>query len=240
MRLRKFLRKIHRWIGVLASVWLLLLATTGFLLQHKDDWNLDQQYTESKLLLSLYKIGNQYISFETNNSSIAQLDYQIYINKQPVQKLEQQIIAAIYQQPNWIVATDTKVIWINEDGQILQSLDELDGLPTKIENLGNDQYDLFIQSENKSINLETLKPSSLVINWSQASQSEDLKQQLMHQASHNYLSYQQLLFDLHAGITSPSLLNDFAALALIFLSLSGIIIFVKKSFKSQKPSTKIK
>ena len=74
----------------------------------------------------------------------------------------------------------------------------------------------------------------LTTTWSQAIDSESLKIQLIETSTQNYLSYEQLIFDLHAGITSPSLFNDIAALALIFLSISGIIIFFKKSFRNQK------
>jgi hypothetical protein len=236
MRLRKFLRKVHRWIGILASVWLLLLATTGFLLQHKDDWNLDEKYTNSSLFLSFYDIGEQFISFEHEQQSLAQLDHQIYLNKQAVYKAEQAIVGAIYQQPNWIIATATQILWLDKQGHIIQTMDEMDGIPMPIKKLGNTNERIFIQNSNQTISLDTFEPTKNTINWSQVSNSQILKDQLITQSSQNYLSYQQLIFDLHAGITSPSLLNDIAALALIFLSISGIMIFFKKSFKSQKNS----
>jgi len=234
MRLRKFLRKIHRWIGIIASVWLLLLATTGFLLQHKDDWKLDEKYTNSPLLLSLYEIGDQYISFEDQNHTIAQLDHQIFINSQSILKLEDAIIGAIFQDSNWIIATNSQLIWINTEGQILQTMDDMDGLPLPIEKLGNNNNNILVQSNNQTISIDTFQPTRQAITWSIATNSEKLKESLIQTSSHNYLSYQQLIFDLHAGITSPSLFNDIAALALIFLSLSGIIIFFKKSFRKQR------
>lgn len=234
MRLRKFLRKIHRWIGIIASIWLLLLATTGFLLQHKDDWNLAHKYTQSSLFLSFYDIGQQFTSYGNPQNNLAQLDQQIYINGTAQFKIEEPIIGAIYQQPNWIIATQSQINWIDSQGVILQSMDELDDLPQPLTKLGTHQSQLMVQSHSQSFNLQTLQPTELPITWSQAIDSELLKSQLIKTSTQNYLSYEQLIFDLHAGITSPSLLNDLAALALIFLSISGIFIFFKKSFKSQK------
>ena len=70
MRLRKFLRRIHRWVGIVASVWLLLLATTGFLLQHKDDWNLSKYHTQSSWILGVYGIGDNYISYQNKQERV--------------------------------------------------------------------------------------------------------------------------------------------------------------------------
>jgi hypothetical protein len=234
MRLRKFLRKIHRWIGIIASIWLLLLASTGLLLQHKDDWNLAHKYTQSALLLSLYDIGQQFTSYGDQQNNLAQLDYQIYIDGTAKIKLEEPIIGAVYQQPNWIIATASQINWIDTHGQIIQSMDEFDGITLPIEKLGHNQTNLIIQNQSESIELKTLQPTMLTTTWSQAIDSESLKIQLIETSTQNYLSYEQLIFDLHAGITSPSLFNDIAALALIFLSISGIIIFFKKSFRNQK------
>jgi hypothetical protein len=240
MRLRKFLRRLHRWVGVIASIWLLLLASTGFLLQHKDDWNLSNYHTQSPWLLGVYGIGDNYSSYQNKQESLAQLDQQIFINLKASSKLQETIVGAVYQQPNWVVATPTQLLWIDNQGQIVQSIDELDDMPVPITQIGLLNQELFVQHNKQAINVNSLKLSKASVEWSIASNADELKQKLIKTSTKNYLSYEQIIFDLHAGITSPSLFNDFAALALIFLSLSGIIIFFKKSFKSQKPHVKIK
>ena len=240
MRLRKTLRRIHRWVGIIASVWLLLLATTGFLLQHKDDWNLSNYHTQSSWILGVYGIGDNYISYQYKQESLAQLDQQIFINLKASSKLQETIVGAVYQHPNWVVATSLQLMWLDRSGQIVQSIDELDDMPVPITQIGLVNQELFIQHNQQTINVNSLETYEAPVEWSIASNAGDLKQKLIKISTKNYLSYEQIIFDLHAGITSPSLFNDFAALALIFLSLSGIIIFFKKSFKSQKPQVKIK
>jgi hypothetical protein len=240
MRLRKLLRRIHRWVGIIASVWLLLLASTGFLLQHKDDWNLSNHHTQSSWILSVYGIGDNYTSYQNKQESLAQLDQQIFINLKASSKLQETIVGAVYQQPNWVVATSTQLLWIDSQGQIVKSIDELDDMPVPITQLGLANKELFIQHNQQTINVDSFEIYDAPVEWSNASNAEELKQKLIKTSTKDYLSYEQIIFDLHAGITSPSLFNDFAALALIFLSISGIIIFFKKSFKSQKPHVKIK
>lgn len=240
MRLRKLLRRIHRWVGIVASVWLLLLATTGFLLQHKDDWNLSNYHTQSSWILGVYGIGDNYISYQHKQDSLAQLDQQIFINLIASSKLQETIVGAVYQHPNWVIATPSQLMWFDKSGQIVQSMDELDDIPVPITQLGLVNQELFIQHNQQTINVNSFETYETPVEWSIASNTDELKQKLIKTSTKNYLSYEQIIFDLHAGITSPSLFNDFAALALIFLSLSGIIIFFKKSFKSQKHHVKIK
>lgn len=39
---RTWVRRLHRWAGVVALVFVLLLAATGIALNHTDEWRLDQ------------------------------------------------------------------------------------------------------------------------------------------------------------------------------------------------------
>jgi hypothetical protein len=150
-------------VGIIASVWLLLLATTGFLLQHKDDWNLSSHHTQSSWILSVYGIGDNYISYQNKQESLAQLDQQLFINLKASSKLQETIVGAVYQQPNWIVATPMKLLWIDSQGHIVQSIDELDGIPTPITQLGLINQELFIQHNQQAINVGTLEVSKAPI-----------------------------------------------------------------------------
>jgi hypothetical protein len=229
MRLRKFIRKFHRWIGILASLWLLLLASTGLLLQHSQDWHLDKSYINSPLLLKTYGIGQQFIAFEDNNHQLLQIDKQLIQDGQTTIKLQQEIKSAIHYQSNWVVLTNTQILWINPVGQIIQSLDALDGLDFPIKNIGTNKNTIVAKSKQNLINLQTLQPIQVNnIIWSQPIHRQSLKQQAIQQSSHNFLSLEQFIFDIHAGITTASIFNDFAAIALILLSLSGIFLFFKK------------
>lgn len=231
MRLRKFLRKFHRWIGILASLWLLLLASTGFLLQHSDDWHLDKKYIQNPFLLKANGIGKQFIAFNQGAHQLIQLDYQIIQDKNVSVKLTQPIKSAIYSQSQWIVATDTHIYWLNEQGQIVQTMDDLDDIPTPIAALGIKDQQLFIRSNNRIFSLPSLNSLDIAeadIQWKQG--TTDAKHKIVTLQHHNtdYLSYEQFLFNIHAGITAPGILNDFAAISLIILSLSGIFLFFKK------------
>lgn len=231
MRLRKFLRKFHRWIGILASLWLLLLASTGFLLQHSHAWHLDKKYIQSPFLLQAYGIGKQFIAFNQKGHQLMQLDKQIIQDNKATIKLTQTIKSAIYSQSQWIVATDTQIYWLDQQGQIVQTMDDLDGLPTPINALGQKDQHVFISNNNQAFSLPSLEPAKVSpqdIQWQQGFSDAKLKILTLQKYSADYLSYEQVIFNIHAGITAPGILNDFAAIALIILSLSGIFLFFKK------------
>ena len=231
MRTRQFVRKFHRWIGLIASVWLLLLASTGFLLQHSQQWHLDKSYINNAAVLKIYGIGEQFIAFKHNNQQLIQLDKQLIQNNTTTVKLNENINSAIYLQNLWVIATDTQIIWLDEKGQILQSLDQLDGIHLPISKIGSSNQELIYNSNNNNYNIESelIDPNSLTsIQWSQPETNKNLKQKAIELTSTNYLTTEQFIFDIHAGITTPSLLNDIAAISLIILSLSGIFLFFRK------------
>ena len=231
MRTRKFIRKFHRWVGLIASIWLLVLASTGFLLQHSEKWQLDKKFINNSLILNQYGIAQQYIAFKSDNNVLIQLDKQLIQHNIPTIKLSETINSAIYHQNNWIIATDSQIMWIDDSGQIIQTMDELDGLFLPINKIGLNNQDFVYSSNNKLFDSNSEPLNAKLANniqWSILNTDSSLKQKAIELSSQNYLTYQQFIFDIHAAITTPSLLNDIAAISLIILSLSGIFLFFRK------------
>lgn len=241
MNSKRIIRKMHRWIGLIASIWLLLLASTGLLLQHSHDWNLNKTYIGNSFLLKSYGIGEQFVAFEQNNHQLTQLDKQLIQDNTPTIKLSENINSAIYHKSNWIIATNSQILWIDSVGEIIKTLDNLDGIPTDIKNLGLYNYEIYFKIYKKTYKLDDLSIKKNIeskIHWAKPKINNKLKKLAIQLTSENYLSYQQLIFDFHAGITTPLLINDIAALALIFLSLSGIVLFLKKRKTNSQTSDK--
>ncbi len=231
MRTRKFIRKFHRWVGLIASLWLLVLASTGYLLQHSQQWQLDKYYINNSLILNAYGIGEQFIAFQQDNQQLMQLDKQIIQNEKPTIKLAENINSATYYQNNWVIATNTQIHWIDNSGQILQSLDEMDQINVPIDKIGTHNQNLVYLSNDKIYTVENLSIVQDIIQntqWPKITTNVQLKNKAILLTSHNYLTAEQMIFDIHAGITTPSILNDIAAISLIILSLSGIFLFFRK------------
>ena len=231
MRARKFFRKLHRWIGITAALWLLLLASTGLLLQHSHDWALDQKYIKNQTILKYYGVGKQYLAFG-DKQQLLQIDQQVFINETPSIRIDKPIVSALYQPPNWVLATETDMLWLDNEGQIIQQYDSYDGIKTPIQKLGLLQGELYYQTPRGLYNLnESTISKSIKANiiWSKQNSNPSSKQKAIALSSKDYLSYEKFIFDIHAGITTAPILNDIAAIALIMLSLSGILLFFRKS-----------
>ncbi len=199
MKIKKRLRTLHRQIGIFSALWLFVLASSGFILQHKNDWGLDNAFITNTFLLRLYGIGQHTAAFCSGEDCLIQIDQEVLINHNSTM-LSNPLRRVAFIDDKWVVETHAEQMWFNRSGEMLQRFDDFEPSP--------------------------LKPQE--IKWLKASADNGLITQAISEVSDSYLSVAQVVFDLHAGITSPSILNDFAALALIFLSLSGLVIYFRK------------
>ncbi len=199
MKIKRLLRATHRQIGFFAALWLLVLASTGMLLQHRSDWGLDKSFITNHSILKFYGVGEHILAFKSDAFHLVQVDKELLINQhkilfpEPIQKVA-------FREHKWIVETLSSQTWFNQKGEIVQFFDEFDPSP--------------------------LKPKEA--KWLTPCQDKSIITQAIKEVSSSYLSVSQMVFDIHAGITSPSILNDFAAIALIFLSLSGLVIYFRR------------
>ncbi len=237
--MKRKLRILHRYIGIFAAFWLLILATTGFLLQHSDDFNLSHRFIKSPWVLNRYGIGQHFMLFDDGKQQLVQLDKTLIINQNIGPNVTNSIIGAVRHEGNWLVATAEEIQWYNTAAELIQSVDAMDGLLTPLEKIGTLNNKIVYQSNNRIVYLTNNQgiKSMEKIKWSKKSEHKSkiktLKQKALNLVSADYLSYEQFIVDIHAGIVTSKLINDFAALALIFLSCSGILLFFRKKPKSR-------
>lgn len=239
MKIRRQLRFLHRWIGLLAAVWILQLAMTGLLLQQADNLSLHQRFVQSPWLLQWFGYGQKAQSFQHHGQIIYQVDDQLLINNQR-QRIPQTIHFAARMNDLWVVATKQTIYAFNNDSELMWRLDDFDGLPTPIDNLHVDGR-LWIEHNNQwsQINGQLLiQPSAAPktrINHAQQKQLSNDERRLVLPKTHpKVLSFDKVLADIHAGYKGSVWLNTVSALALLYLSLSGIFLFFKTKRKEQK------
>lgn len=230
--MRKTLRLIHRWLGLFAALWLLLLAVSGLLLQQADWLGLSDRYVSSPTVLKWFDYGRQQQAFDDQQQSLYQIDDVVVFNDFRL-PLAEPIVAAGRFQGQWIVVTKNSLYWLNNQGQISRQLDDFDGLPTPVEDLKISNY-IVLKSHDRWFELQddhTFRPTV------DSSESESLyksrplkgteKNKIISKALANRLSYDTLLAAVHGGTKGSNWLNTISALALVFLSISGLIMFFK-------------
>lgn len=233
MRMRKALRKIHRWTGLLSALWLLQLAMTGLLLQHADDLKLTQTHVSSPTVLKWFGYAKNHQIWYSGEQAIYQVDDVVGFNDVKA-NIAAPLVGVVRSQNQWLVATSDSVYRFNQQGEIIQQLDDYDGVPTPINQLIiNKQGDVDIQVEEQWYTLQasgdfiaTQQTFNKPIQARPMTASE--QSQYLSQALQGKLSYDKVLHGIHAGIQGSKWLNSLSALALIFLCFSGIFLFFKQ------------
>ena len=231
MRVRKALRKIHRWVGLLSALWLLQLAITGLLLQHADDFKLTQTYVSSPAVLQWFGYGTRQQAWDLNQQVIYQVDGVVGFSAVQV-KMAVPLTGAALWQDQWMVATANTLYGFNQQGETVLQLDDFDGLPTPISALSAEKGDLHIQANDQwFMMLPSGEFQATTQTIKQPSQARPMTTAEQHQffatALQDTLSYDKVLHGIHAGIQGSKWLNSLSALALLFLCLSGIYLFFK-------------
>jgi len=173
----RWVRKSHRWIGGVAALWLIALASTGVLLQHAEDWGLDRKWVRSAWLLRAhgylptrwhYPVPDP-LRHALPQPSIAvqqygQHTYRLLLGKDqwldlpglPLSVVPVFTEAAPGDSPDkpawsfWLVFPES--LWqVDRNGQILGQWDGFDGLPPAIVRAG-------LNAENNALLLERASP----------------------------------------------------------------------------------
>ncbi len=255
----RWTRKTHRWLGVIAAFWLILLAVTGVLLQHAEDWGLDKKPVRSAWLLSLHGLTptawvyNQISGSESDPVKVQQFGQRIFrlpvSNRQwldlPARPL---VVFSSGKSPDnqhlWLVFSSE--IWqLSPSGELINQWDAFNGLPAPIKHTSLDNNALILSTPDGpfAFNLATGQLAEAPPTARNNAKSRPLRllapqkipgMLVNDRISQNLLSWQKVIFSWHAGLLGTWWLNDLAAIALTYLAFSGIWLFFRKNRKQCK------
>ena len=149
--LRVFLLRWHRRIGVVRSICLLWLAATGIALNHSVDMKMDHTSVGWNWLRSWYSGGQTEVeSFDTGAYWISQTESgYLYVNGVENTSCDSPLVGAINFQDLLIAACANSLVLLNQNGELLEHVDSLYGLPTPLTGIAVIEDVLLIeQSEN--------------------------------------------------------------------------------------------
>jgi hypothetical protein len=234
MRLRKVFRKIHRWVGLISALWLLQLTITGLLLQHADSFKLTTTYINSPTILQWFDYGQRQQAWDVDDLTIFQLDDQAKINDSII-NIPSPLVGVGHTGSNWVLATANTLYWLNQQGEIINQMDDFDGLPTPVQKMTATYESINIQVNHRWAEINdgiiSWHPTTPDIEATKAIQARKLTSseqgELFSSLLGNKLSYDKVLHGIHSGIKSSSWMNTLSALALLYLCFSGIYLFFK-------------
>lgn len=243
----------HRRIGLLALVLVIILAITGIMLNHTEKFNLDETFVNNSALLNWYGItpDDEPISFRIKNNLenevqshvISAWNHQLFFDDTAIIKLEQTMHGAIGAEQFIVVALDNEIILLSYEGEFIERVSTSISF-SNIQRLGMKYKRPVIETSEPLYYMadEHILDWDVIINedieWTeQYSLNDEEREALLVAYRGNGLKLERVILDLHSGRIFGSYgvyLMDAAAIALLWLSFSGLWVWSSRRRKMQK------
>jgi len=233
-------RRLHRSLGAGAAIFVIFMVLSGLAINHSNGLGLDQRHVSQSFLLDWYGLGKleKIHSFAVGDDWLSFAGSQLYLNEKPVATISGGV-GALSSGDILIAAGSDELLLLDHDGNLIERIpwEPIGAAP--IESIG--LHDNTIVSV-KSAGQHWLADTQL-LNWRQADDvspdplwavSEPAPDGLQEAVTGSYRgegpSLERLLLDLHSGRifgTIGVLVYDLLALALGFLSISGLVLWFR-------------
>lgn len=235
----------HKRIGLFALALVIILAITGIMLNHTEKFKLDDTFVSSSWLLNWYGIesDDEPVSFRVGEHVISALDHQLFFDNNVITKSEQTMHGAIAAEQLIIIALDNEIILLSYEGEFVERLSTSISF-SNIQRLGMKYKRPVIETSEPLYYMadEHILDWDVIINedieWTQPyNLNEDEKEQLLVAYRGNGLKLERVILDLHSGRIFGQYgvyIMDAAAIALLWLSLSGLWVWSSRRRKMRK------
>ncbi|MGH8167872.1 MAG: PepSY domain-containing protein [Woeseiaceae bacterium] len=240
---RSWVRRVHRWFGLAALLFVLLLSATGIALNHTSAWRLDERYLRWPWLLDAYGIEapTPSASFADGNHRATQLGRRLYLDGRDLARDIDELAGTVVTGDFVVVATDQDVFVLTTSGELVERMSLAADLPAGIGAIGRAAGRVAVHSgvslfrfDEHLVNLEPWTGNAVANpQWSIPSPpAADELSAIQDLYRGRGVTVERLLADLHSGriITRfGPLLMDAVAVLLILLSLSGLWMWMQRS-----------
>ena len=226
-KLRFFLHRWHRRLGLAAAVIVLMVSFTGILLNHTGGLALAKQYPQSGFWLWPYP-QEQHSGIQLNDHLLYQTSQQVFLNGQPLLNCAPPLInAVIIDQQLWVLCA-SQLLFL-QNGQLIESIETV-LLGNSISNIGESNGLLLIKNLNTwhgfdDLTMQLGKPTNAPSVLNKVAPLENI------QTNNHTITWQKVILDIHSGRFFGSLgiyIVDAAAIILMLLALSGFWIWFSR------------
>jgi len=245
----KLLRSLyiwHRYIGLAAAVFVILLTVTGLVLNHTDELLLDSQHVGSGLLLDWYGIEapDDFNGYRVGDISITAVGSHVYWNTTRIPRASAPLLGAIGFAGLVVIAVEGQLLLFTPDGKLVERLGGAAGVPAGMQALGlTPAGELAIHAAHGFYRtddsfLEWRETGSLEAAWAASTDPSPALRTALQQAWRGTgLTLERVLLDLHSGRILGSwgiYLVDAAAVLFLLLAISGVWLWGKRRTTARK------
>lgn len=243
----------HRRIGLAALLLVIILAITGIMLNHTEAFKLDETYINNSSLLQWYGIEPEgeprsFLLTANQNSQdkphiISAWQNQLFFDDIALSTLQQTLHGAVATEQFIVVALDDELILLSFAGELIERVSTSLSF-SNIQRLGMKHKRPVIETSEALYYMadEQLLDWQVILNqgieWTrQHTLSDAEKEKLLIAYRGNGLKLERVILDLHSGRIFGKYgiyLMDAAAVALLWLSLSGLWVWNSRRQKMRK------
>jgi len=227
-------RRWHRRIGVAAALFVILIAFTGFALNHAAALQLDRLVIRSPTVLGWYGIAlpETLAGFRVGERWISRVGGRVFLDEQPLAECRGELVGAVALGAERAAVCAGELLLFDDEGLLLDRIDATYRLPVPVAAAGMAAGQLVLRARGQlfTVALEApeFEPRSddAGVLWARPQAlPEKLVAALAPFAAGGDITLERLLLDLHSGRLlgiRGVWLMDAVALALVLLALSGL------------------
>lgn len=238
-------RKWHRWIGYSSLILIIILSITGIILNRTEQLDLNQITIKNKIVTALYGLApaEPVLHFQARQDWVSWVEGRLYLNGDFVAANRPKPVGAITVNDVIIVGSLGSLSLYLEDGSLVEEIDSA-SLPGALTIMGKSREGhLIIETSRGKYETDDNFLSFVRVADDLAyapSLPKDAPDHTTEKILENFrgqgVSLYRLTLDLHSGRLFGSwgpYLMDLAAICLIFLSISSLILR-KRNGKTKK------
>lgn len=225
--------KWHRRIGLLCAFFVFILCITGILLNHTSSLKLDSIKLRSSILSTLYNLPNvEPVAFETGDQWLSHNGIDtLFLGERKIDDCAAPLKGAAAQNGLLIALCDRELLLFTGDGELLERITSVLGLPDDSSALGLPNQQLLIQTASGAVkaDLDSLEftPVDQQVSWINP-QQPPAELSAFLSAQQPAIDLEQVLLDLHSGRLFGwigVLVMDLVAVLLMVLAITGFIVW---------------
>lgn len=232
----------HRYMGVSAAAFVLIIAVTGALLNHTGDLELDSRHVRTNWILDWYGIEapERLLSYLAGEYRVTLMEDRLYLDRIAIDGTWHELYGAARLGDTVVIGVDNVILLVTPMAEIIERLDGEDGVPAGIRKIGRTADGVLVvqagsnhyRADNDLVRWTSWQGDPATVDWSQTNPvAPQLKTALQNQYRNEILPLERLVLDLHSGRFFGKVgpwVFDIAALLLILLALSGTLIWLKR------------
>lgn len=239
---KRTLLLIHRWLGVVSAIFLVIVSITGLILNHTETLGLNNVRVSTDWIMERYGMasGQDIDTFRIQESTtISHIDGQLYLNAEPFLSTMAPV-GILKEEALTVVATTDAIILLTPDNQLVEEI-EASRLPySRLVSVGRDSQGQPVLESEKGlwqpdsawVEFEAFEGSFAPQPMTPADLNTPSEEAILAHYQGEGMTLYRVLLDLHSGRLfgwGGRTLMDLSAVAILLLVSSGMGGWMRQS-----------